>query len=160
MLVIAALHLMHERRRQVRALSACDTGKQRPQLAPVESQPVVLVLETGDEVARGRSAREKARKYARLLVGVMIRLRMIEVTQQCARGRSCLRIGAVLGKVTLEPLQRGELAPDTAVARAEHAQRVVERRRGRIAQRFGNRRHPSGHYSHDDFVPGIEKRAS
>ena len=67
----------------------------------------------------------------------MVGGRRVEVPENAARGGAGIDVAAVLRQVPLQPFERGELALDAAVARCEHAERVVEARRRGFGEEVG-----------------------
>jgi hypothetical protein len=53
------------------------------------------------------------------------------------RGGPCVDVAAVLGQVPLQSLERQQLPADAAVASAQHAERILEARRGSIGKEVG-----------------------
>src|SRR5688572_31676352 len=57
---VASAYFVHERRRKIRALAACNAREQRPQRSPDALEASMLLLEPHDEIASGKRAREQS----------------------------------------------------------------------------------------------------
>ena len=72
-----------------------------------------------------------------LLVGVVVRRRLVEVAQDRTRSRAGIVVATMLRQVALQALECRELLFDASVAGAQHAERVVEGRRCGFAKEIG-----------------------
>ena len=65
----------------------------------------------------------------------MVGRRVVEVLEDRAGGGARVVVAAMLRKMALQPREGRELALDAAMAREEHAERIVEAGRQRVRER-------------------------
>ncbi len=117
---VDVLHRQVARRRARRSPTAAGAAAPSARRAPRARVPAA---------ARGCARRrgdDEPREQALLLVGVVVDRRRVEVAHDRRRRGARVGVRMVLGQVPQQAVERRQLALDAPVARAQHAERIVE----------------------------------
>lgn len=123
---------------KVCAISSRDGGKPWPHFSPAPRQRAVFLLEQNKVLRNLARSGAQAREKALFLIGVVIDGSRVEVAQYGARRGARVGVDVVLREVPQQSSQRGKLPLDPAMARLQHAERIVESRRGSAKQVQGH----------------------